>query len=123
MDHYNERRSIMKLNILEVKGKATVGALALALSALPSFAAEPDAQAFVRDSIRNTWTSTAVASPTEGKMDAHERARVTLVGVAKSPTASGMTGADVGSRIGAHEQARRLLLAQPVATERVRSGS
>jgi hypothetical protein len=125
MDHHNERRSIMKTrNSLEVKGAVTLGALALALSSLPALAAETDGHAFVRDSIRNTWTPTAVASPTEAKMDAHERGRITIVGAAKSPTASRVTSADVGSRIGAQEQARRLLLARPVvATERTRSGS
>ena len=111
-------------NIFEVKGKATLGALALALFALPALAAEPDGHAFVRDSIRNTWTPTAVASPTEGKTDPHERGRVTILGASKSPGAAAITSAATSSGIGAHEQARRLLLAQPViATERARSGS
>ena len=110
-------------NILEAKGKITAGALALALWTLPALAAEPDGHAFVRDSIRNTWTPTAVAAQTEGTTDAHERARVTILGASKASKEQVTSTAD-GSRIGAHEQARRLLLAQPVvATERARSGS
>ena len=114
-------------NILEVKGKATTAALALALFALPAIAADPDGHAFVRDSILNTWTPTAVASPTDGKIDPHERARITIVGASKFPSATGVTTL---SNIDAHEQARRLLLAQPVvsrqpvvASDRTRSGS
>jgi hypothetical protein len=113
----NERRSLMKpRNFLEVNGKLTLSALALALATVPAVAAEPataqDGHAFVRTSILNTWTPSAVASPTEGKMDAHQRARLTIVGTAKSPSAAGATSAASG--IDAQEQARRLLLAQPV---------
>jgi hypothetical protein len=123
--HYNERRSIMKpRNILEAKGKITLGAVALALWTLPALAAEPDGHAFVRDSIRNAWTPTAVAAQTEGNTDQHERARVTILGASKSPSAERVSSTADTMRIGAHEQARRLLLAQPVvATERARSGS
>jgi hypothetical protein len=117
-------------NILEVKGKATVGALALALSALPAFAAESDAHAFVRASILNTWTPTTVASPTAGKMDAHERARSTIVGAEKFSGAAAVANGSTVPGLDAHEQARRLLLAQPVAsrqpvlaTDKTRTGS
>jgi hypothetical protein len=109
-------------NILEVNGKVTLSALALALATLPAVAAEPDAHAFVRASIFNAWTPTAVASPTEGKMDAHQRARITIVGPSKSPSAAGATSAASG--VDPHDQARRLLLANPVvSSDRARSGS
>ena len=117
-------------NSLEVKGVVTAGALALALSAAPSFAAELDGHTFVRDSIRNTWTPTAVALQTEGKTDAHERARTTIVGTTKSPSTEPVASTADGSRVAAHEQARRLLLAQPgvsrqpvVASDSTPSGS
>ncbi len=112
-------------NILELKGTVALSALALALSALPAVAAEQDGHEFVRDSIRNTWTPTAVASPTEGKTDAHERGRITILGAPKSRSAERVASTTDGPRVGAQEQARRLLLAQPVVatTERARSGS
>ena len=111
-------------NSLEVKGKATTAALALALFSLPAFAEQPDGHAFVRDSIRNTWKPTAVASQTEGKIDAHEQARTTLVGTISPRSPERASTVADGARVGAHEQARRLLLAQPVVTtERTRSGS
>lgn len=111
-------------NSLEVKGAVTAGALALALFAVPALAEQPDGHAFVRDSIRNTWTPTAVASTTAGKTDPHERGRATIVGTTKSPSAERATAAAAGPRVGGHEQARRLLLAQPVVeTERAASGS
>lgn len=105
-------------NILEVKGSATLGVLALALSAPQAFAAEPDAHAYVRDSILNTWTPTAVASPTVGKMEAHERARITIVGASEYPRAAAVRGAPDGPGVDAQEQARRLLLAQPAASQK-----
>jgi hypothetical protein len=124
IDHYNDWRSIMKpRKTLVVKGTVTTGALVLAFLALPALAEQSDGHAFVRDSIRNTWTPTAVASPTAGKTDPHERGRITIVGTAKS-SAERVTSTNAGPRVGGHEQARRLLLAQPVvATEGARSGS
>jgi hypothetical protein len=111
-------------NNLAVKGTVTTGALVLALFAVPVLAEQPDGHAFVRDSIRSTWTPTAVASPTAGKTDPHERGRITILGASKSPSAERVTSTTAGPRVGGHEQARRLLLAQPVvATERARSGS
>jgi hypothetical protein len=111
-------------NTLEVKGALAAGALALAFWTLPAPAAEPDGHAFVRDSIRNTWKPTAVASQTEGKIDAHEQARTTLVGTMSPRSPDRAATVANGARVGAHEQARRLLLAQPVVTtERTRSGS
>jgi hypothetical protein len=103
-------------NIFAVKGKVILGALGLSLSNVPVFAAESDAHAFVRASILNTWTPTAVGSPTEGKLDAHERARITVVGAPRSPGAAGIASASTASGLDAHDQARRLLLAQPVVS-------
>lgn len=117
-------------NSLEVKGKVTLGALALALFALPAFAEQSDGHAFVRDSIRNTWTPTGVASSTEGKTDPHERGRTAIVGASKFPSAASATSTAPVPGISGHEQARRLLLAQPlvsrqpvVASDRTRFGS
>jgi hypothetical protein len=110
-------------NTLAVKGAFTIGAAALALLAMPAYADQTDGHAFVRGSIRNTWVPTAAAS-TEGKIDAHEQARTTIVGTTGSRNPEQALAAVDGSRVGAHEQARRLLLAQPVvANERARSGS
>jgi hypothetical protein len=79
-------------------------------------AAEPDAHAAVRASILNTWTPTAVATPADGKTDAHDRARITIVGAPGSPRGAGIASASKPAGLDAHDQARRLLLAQPVAS-------
>ncbi len=104
-------------NILGVNGKASLSALALALSALPALAAEPDGHAFVRASILNTWASTAVASETEGKTDGHERARLAIVGAPKSATGPAVTNTAQTKAFDAHDRARRLLLAQPAKSQ------
>jgi len=104
-------------NILEVKGKAALSALALALSALPALAAEPDGHAFVRASILNTWTPTAVASELEGKVDSHELARRAIVGAPKPATVPEVANIAQTKTFDAHDQARRLLLAQPAKSQ------
>ena len=101
-------------NVLEVNATAALSAIALALVTQSAWAAEaaaqPDGHAYVRASILNTWAPNAVASETEGKTDAHERARLTIVGASKPATA---TNAGQSQKFDAHDQARRLLLAQP----------
>jgi len=117
--HYHKWRSIMKpRNTLEVKSKVALGALALSLCALPALAVEPDGHAFVRASILNTWAPTAVASPGTNAMDAHEQARLTIVGA--PPSRSGVRAVDAAAHttIDSQDQARQLLLAQPKSTQR-----
>ena len=106
-------------NTLEVKSKVALGALALSLSALPALAVEPDGHAFVRASILNTWAPTAVASSGTNATDAHEQARLTIVGA--PPSRSGVRAADdaaAHAAVDSHDQARQLLLAQPASTQR-----
>ena len=104
-------------NVLEVNATAALSAIALALATQSAWAAEaaakPDGHAYVRASILNTWAPTAVASETEGKTDAHERARLTIVGASKSATGVAATNTAQTQKFDAHDQARRLLMAQP----------
>lgn len=103
-------------NMFAIRGKVFLSALGLSLSTVPAFAAEPDAHSAVRASILNTWTPTAVATPADGKTDAHERARITIVGAPGSLRGAGIASASKPTGLDAHDQARRLLLAQPVAS-------
>ena len=111
-------------NTLEVKGAVTAGALALAFGRCRHWRRS-------RTGTRSSAIRSAIpgnrprsASQTEGKIDAHEQARTTIVGTQSPRSPERASSVADGARVDAHEQARRLLLAQPVVTtERTRSGS
>ena len=86
------------------------GLLGAVLAAAPAQAADPiDGHAFVRATILNAWTPTAVASATAEKVDAHERARRMIAGAPASAFV-GTAAVSVEPALDGHEQARRLLL-------------
>lgn len=90
------------------------GMLASIFTVAPAGAADsyPDGHAFVRASILNTWSPTSIAFKTAETMDAHERARLMIVGAPASTTV-GAAAATLKPALDGHEQARRLLLSQP----------
>jgi len=89
------------------------GMLASIFMVAPAGAADsyPDGHAFVRASILNAWSPTSVAFATAETMDAHERARLMIVG-APASTSVGAAAATLKPALDGHEQARTLLLSQ-----------